>query len=127
MYGGDAAQWAAFDPATVMRAHGPYRGVSGWFEDTAKPTTSESDSPKFGDRPQPNTPLGFGGHDDWHDADEAGAAQDLCAVGTAVGISCSVHTLVSFHTWQFAAQAFSDALPWIAGQIQTPQVESSAR
>jgi S-formylglutathione hydrolase FrmB len=128
LYGGNAALWAAFDPATVMRAHGAYQGVSGWFEDTVKPSTgNQGDGPKFGDRPQPNTPLGFGGHDDWKDTDETGAAEDLCAVGTAVGISCSVHTLVSYHTWQFAAQAFSDALPWMAGQVHTPQVASPAQ
>ena len=34
LYGGDAAQWAANDPVTVMAKHGPYVGVSGWFEDT---------------------------------------------------------------------------------------------
>ncbi|MCV7230596.1 alpha/beta hydrolase-fold protein [Mycolicibacterium komossense] len=121
LYGGNAQLWAAFDPATVMKAHGPYVGVSGWFEDTATPQTDKSGSPQFGNRPQPNSPLGFGGHDDFKDTDETGAAEDLCAVGTAVGISCSVHTLVSYHTWQFAAQAFSDALPWLAGQIHTPQ------
>jgi S-formylglutathione hydrolase FrmB len=37
-----------------------------------------------------------------------------------------VHTLVSYHTWQFAAQAFSDALPWLAGQIHTPQTTPPA-
>ncbi|CAN5608031.1 alpha/beta hydrolase-fold protein [soil metagenome] len=121
LYGGNPQQWAAFDPATVMKAHGPYAGVSGWFEDTATPQTDKSNSPRFGNRPQPNSPLGFGGHDDFKDTDETGAAEDLCAVGTGVGISCSVHTLISYHTWQFAAQAFSDALPWLAGQIHTPQ------
>jgi len=31
LFGGNAAAWAAFDPATVITRHGPYRGVSGWF------------------------------------------------------------------------------------------------
>ncbi len=37
LYGGDAAQWAAFDPETVMAAHGPYTGVTGLFDDLTPP------------------------------------------------------------------------------------------
>lgn len=127
LYGGSEAQWQAFDPATVMRAHGPYTGVSGWFEDTVKPTDNQQNPHPGGGRPQPDTPLGFGGHDDWHDTDEEGAAEDLCAVATSVHIDCSIHTLVSFHTWQFAEHAFSDALPWLATQLRTPQAPTSTR
>ena len=56
----------------------------------------------------------------WSDADVAGAANDLCRAGTAVNISCSVHSLVSGHTWQFATKAFTDALPWIAARLSPP-------
>ncbi len=123
LYGGNEALWNEFDPATVMREHGPYSGVSGWFEDTAKPQ-GQADAMRNGmkSRPQPSAPLGFGGHDDWHDADETGAAQDLCAIATTADISCSVHQIISYHTWQFASRGFSDALPWLAAQIHTPQV-----
>jgi S-formylglutathione hydrolase FrmB len=31
LFGGNADAWAAFDPATVITRHGPYRDVSGWF------------------------------------------------------------------------------------------------
>ena len=31
LFGGDAAAYAAFDPATVIARHGPYQGISGWF------------------------------------------------------------------------------------------------
>ena len=120
LYAGDAAQWAAFDPATVMHHHGPYTGVSGWFEDTAKPTAAQGDPQHHPGRPQSASPVGFGGHDDWRDTDEEHAAEDLCAVATGVHIACSVHTLVSYHTWQFAARAFTDALPWLAAQVRTP-------
>ena len=34
-----------------------------------------------------------------------------------VGIPCEIPTQVSFHTWQFAGQAFDDALPWIAARV----------
>jgi S-formylglutathione hydrolase FrmB len=120
LYAGNADQWAAFDPTTVMRKHGPYQGVSGWFEDTIKPDLGNKNP--FGKLhvPHSDSPLGFGGHDDWHDADETGAAQDLCTVAKSVEIDCAIHTLVSYHTWQFAQRAFTDALPWMAAQIHTP-------
>jgi S-formylglutathione hydrolase FrmB len=125
LYGGDVAQWAANDPMTVMAKHGPYVGVSGWFEDT--PKVSDEQMKKlmpggFHPPPQPANALGYGGHDEWRDGaeDQVGAAQDLCHAATAVNISCSVHTIATFHTWQFAAYAFADALPWLAGQISTP-------
>ena len=121
-YGGNAAQWDAFDPRTVMAKHGPYTGVVGWFEDTITPPDDQFRplASAFKNRPHPIAPLGYGGHDEWHDNDATGAAQDLCAAATAVNISCSVHTLMSFHTWPFAARAFTDALAWLAAQIHTP-------
>ena len=121
LYGGNAAQWDAFDPRTVMARHGPYSGVAGWIEDAITPPTDQfrSLAGAFKNRPQPIAPVGYGGHDEWRDNDETGAAQDLCTAATAVHISCAVHTLISFHTWPFAARAFSDALPWMATQIQT--------
>lgn len=122
LYGGDAAQWSAFDPATVMRSHGPYTGVAGIFEDTAKPATTRPTPLGGFKRPQSEAPLGFGGHDDWRDSDETGAAEDLCGVARTVAIGCSVHTIPSYHTWQFAARAFADALPWLTTRIGSPHV-----
>ncbi len=117
LFGGDAAQWAAFDPATVMAEHGPYSGVAGWFEDTGA-------APGRGNRnfhPQEAAASsGYGGHDATPDTGELGAAQKLCTLATTQAISCSVHTVTAGHTWQFAEQAFSDALPWLAGRIGTP-------
>ena len=105
-----------------MAKHGPYTGVAGWFEDTITPPDDQfrSLAGAFKNRPQPIAPLGYGGHDEWHGSDESGAAGDLCAAAAAVNISCSVHTLMSFHTWPFAARAFTDALAWMAAQIHTP-------
>ena len=40
LFGGDAAAMAAFDPATVMSAHGPYDGVAGWFAVAGAATTA---------------------------------------------------------------------------------------
>jgi S-formylglutathione hydrolase FrmB len=122
LYGGDAAQWDAFDPRTVMAKHGAYTGVSGWFEDDVtqpdNPNTSGARASKM--RPQPIAPMGYGGHDEIPDNDEMGAAHDLCSAATAVNISCSIHTLVSVHGWQLAAVTFQQALTWIAAQIHAP-------
>ncbi|MFN8069865.1 MAG: alpha/beta hydrolase-fold protein [Mycolicibacterium insubricum] len=115
LYGGDADAWAAFDPSTVMTKHGPYTGVAGLFEDTVTPQSANNKP--HGSRPQPDGPSGFGGRDDVRDSDETGAAEDLCATAQTVGIPCEIHTQVSFHTWQFAGQAFDDALPWIAARV----------
>ena len=119
LYGGNAAAWDQFDPQTVMQHHGPYQGVAGWFEDTVKPANAASPY-GGGHRPTSDAPAGFGGHDDVRDSDEAGAADDLCATAQSVGISCSVHRIISGHTWQFAERSLSDALPWLAAQIKTP-------
>lgn len=91
LYGGDTSLRNRFDPTTAMTVHGPYRGVSGWFQDS-----------------------------DTRDAGETGAAEQLCATAGSVGITCAVHTSDGRHTWQFAAQGFADALPWLAAQIHTP-------
>ena len=120
LYGGDAAAWDAFDPRTVMARHGPYQGIAGWFEDTVKPANADAAYSGLHNRPHSDAPLGFGGHDEFRDSDQAGAADDLCASAKAVNIACSVHRIISFHTWQFAERAFSDALPWLAERIQTP-------
>jgi S-formylglutathione hydrolase FrmB len=119
LYGGDAAAWNEFDPRSAMLRHGPYQGVAGWFEDTVTPVGTASPY-GGGHRPQSDAPSGFGGHDEFRDSDEAGAADDLCVTAQTVGISCMVHRIISFHTWQFAERAFSDALPWLAAQIKTP-------
>lgn len=89
LYGGDTARRDRFDPTAVMTRHGPYAGVSGWFQVA-------------------------------RGSDEAAAADRLCTTAAAVGIGCTVHTVDGRHTWQFAARAFADALPWLAAQITTP-------
>ncbi|MGV0991009.1 MAG: alpha/beta hydrolase [Mycobacterium sp.] len=117
LYGGDAGAWAAFDPATVMAAHGAYSGIAGWFADAVKPVGELSKSPG-GQHPQSSAPLGYGGHDVFADSDRADAAHDLCTAAGNVGIACTVHTVVSGHSWQFATAAFAEALPWLAGRLK---------
>jgi S-formylglutathione hydrolase FrmB len=119
LYGGNAEQWAKYDPATVMARHGPYNGVAGWFEEAIKPASSQSNSRSHNSVVRPQSPAlpGYGGHDVWNDADAAGAAEDLCRSATAVNISCSVHRVISGHTWQLAANTFTEALPWMTARL----------
>lgn len=100
LFGGDAAAYAAFDPTTVITRHGPYTGVSGWFAVNGAGTS-----------PPPQT---------------AAAAQSLCTLGASRGIDCAVITRPGRHDWPFAATAFAEALPWLAGQIGTPDVPRTA-
>ena len=119
LYGGDAAAWAAFDPRTVMAAHGPYIGVAGYFDDSQEPADDKTKN--LPDRKQQReAPVGFGGHDDADEFREKGALPDLCAAAVAVDIECSLRVYPGYHTWQFAAKAFSNALPWLAQRVHTP-------
>ncbi|WP_435405621.1 alpha/beta hydrolase-fold protein [Mycolicibacterium komossense] len=95
LFGGDAAAWAAFDPATVIAKHGPYRGVSGWFAIA----------------PSANHGANAGGQDV--------AARTLCNLAAGQGIDCGIVTQRGNHDWVFAAAAFAAALPWLAGQLGT--------
>ena len=119
LYGGNAASWDAYDPRTVMAKHGPYTGVAGYFDDSQEPPDDKTkDLPDF--HQDRAAPLGFGGNDNNDQFREKGALPDLCAAAVAVNIGCSLRVYTGYHTWQFAARAFSDALPWIAQRVHTP-------
>jgi S-formylglutathione hydrolase FrmB len=94
LFGGDAAAWAAFDPTTVITRHGPYLGVAGRFDVNGAATRTE----------------------------QAAAANSLCSLGTANGITCAVVTQPGKHNWPFASGAFAAALPWLASRLGTPHV-----
>jgi S-formylglutathione hydrolase FrmB len=116
LYGGNAAAWDADDPRTVMVRHGAYAGVAGDFDDSQEPADDKTkDLP---DHPQERkAPVGFGGHDDDDQFREKGALPDLCAAAVAADIGCTLHVYVGYHTWQFAARAFADGLPWLAERV----------
>lgn len=122
LYGGSITAWAAFDPRTVMTEHGRYVGVAGYFDDSQEPADDkQKDLP---DRPdQHQAPVGFGGHDDEDEYREKGALPDLCAAALAVDIGCSLRVYPGYHTWQFAAKAFANALPWLAERVHTPGLD----
>ncbi len=99
LFGGNADAWAAFDPTTVITKHGPYSGLAGWFDVNGSTATIQRAT-----------------------NDQAAAANSLCALGSANGINCAVVSQPGKHDWPFASHAFAAALPWLAGQIGTPDV-----
>ncbi|MBS1694461.1 MAG: esterase family protein [Actinobacteria bacterium] len=112
LFGGSAAKWAAFDPTTVMRGHGPYTDVAGWFDVNGAP-------------PGPVQAGSAANAAAVKVSDQMAAADSLCGLGSANGITCAVVTQPGNHDWPFASQAFAAALPWLAGQLGTPQVDAT--
>jgi S-formylglutathione hydrolase FrmB len=43
-------------------------------------------------------------------------------LGRANGIECAIVAQPGKHDWPFASRAFAEALPWLAGQLGTPEV-----
>ena len=116
LFGGDTAAWAAFDPTTVMNRHGPYPGMSGYFAISGDPPTQW-----HGARTDDDEAIGLGGRDAaGNPGDQTEAANTLCALGRAKGIACTVVTASGKHDWPFASKVFESALPWLAGQLETP-------
>jgi S-formylglutathione hydrolase FrmB len=120
LFGGDAAQWAAYDPSTVITRHGPYQGIAGWF-------AISSDPPPRGSKPAAQIgdedAVGLGGRDAYGRIDDqTQAANTLCSLGRADGIDCAVVATPGRHDWPFASRVFASSLPWLAGQIGTPGV-----
>jgi S-formylglutathione hydrolase FrmB len=103
LFGGNATAYAAFDPTTVITRHGPYTGVTGWF-DINGPTPTRYVVVNAADSPNGQT----------------AAANSLCATGSAHGIKCAVVTQPGKHDWPFAAHAFAVGLPWLASRLGTP-------
>jgi S-formylglutathione hydrolase FrmB len=99
LFGGDVNAWSSFDPSTAIVRHGKYTNLSGLF---AVPGGRTPD--RTGDRPE---------------AVGEAAAQSLCRLGAAHGITCEVVGSPGKHDWPSAATAFATTLPWLAGQLGT--------
>ena len=99
LFGGNPDAWAAFDPTSVITKHGLYTGVAGWFDVNGSSATIQRAK-----------------------NDQVAAANSLCGLGAANGINCAVVSQPGKHDWPFASHAFGVALPWLAGQIGTPDV-----
>ncbi|MGE2737827.1 alpha/beta hydrolase [Mycolicibacterium vaccae] len=98
LFGGNEQSYLSFDPATVMKRHGPYVDLAGWF-DVNGPVFPTAQT-------KPN--------------DQAVAARSLCSTGTGAGIDCAVVSRPGNHDWPFASRAFTAALPWLAGRLGLP-------
>ena len=117
IYGGDAAKWPIYDPATVINKHGPYKGVSGWFAISSDAPVQKKGG--FG----PASGVGLGGQDAaGNPGDQTDAANSLCKLGQANGITCAIVASPGKHDWPFATDVFASSLPWLAGQLGTPGV-----
>jgi S-formylglutathione hydrolase FrmB len=115
LFGGNADAYTTFDPSTVITKHGRYNGVSGWFAIHSGPT------PQHKAIPVDNGVVGLGGRDAaGNPGNQTLAAYQLCGLGQANGIGCAVVPEPGKHNWPFAASAFRAALPWLAGQLGTP-------
>jgi S-formylglutathione hydrolase FrmB len=120
LFSGNATQYSAFDPATVIAKHGGYEGISGWFEING---TTSSPPPPTAVNAANNGANVLGGRDAaGRTSDQTAAANALCGLAAADGIECAVVAQPGKHDWPFAAHAFAAALPWLAGRIGTPDV-----
>ncbi|RDH78919.1 esterase family protein [Mycolicibacterium moriokaense] len=117
IFGGDVNAWASYDPTTAIDKHGPYRDVSGWFA-----ISSDKPTQHTGGYGNPGG-TGLGGQDAaMMPGDETEAANSLCGLGRANGITCAVVASPGKHDWPFASDVFTASLPWLAGQVGTPGV-----
>jgi S-formylglutathione hydrolase FrmB len=116
LYGGNAAQWAAFDPASVITKHGPYSGISGWFAISGTQPVQRREK-----LAADGAAVGLGGRDAaGTPGDQTVAANSLCGLGHLNGINCAIVAQSGRHDWPFASRVFAAALPWLAGAIGTP-------
>lgn len=116
LFGGDAEAWAAFDPKTVVQAHGPYQDKAAWIGVSQDIPTTHF--------PAATTPLAPDALADWdtRSEDHAKTGPQLCRLLAAYGIECSVVGYGGGHDYVSAAAGFAAALPWLAGRLGTPGV-----
>ncbi|OMB94336.1 hypothetical protein A5733_14245 [Mycobacterium sp. NS-7484] len=117
LFGGDAAAWAAFDPRTIIEKHGRYDNMSAWLGVSEKTPTIHRAAGETLDDP--------GAIADWdqYSEDHAANANKLCVLLSAHHAQCSVVGYPGSHTFDAAGVGFANALPWLAGQLGTPNVE----
>ncbi|HEX5253141.1 MAG TPA: alpha/beta hydrolase-fold protein [Mycobacterium sp.] len=117
LFNGDADAWAKFDPTTVIKRHGRYTGVSGWFAITS----GGSPTPRRDVTAVDSATLAVASHGaDSDPGNQAAAAASLCQLGRANAIDCAVVAQPGKHDWPTAGTVFATALPWLAGQLHIP-------
>ena len=113
LFGGDADAYAQWDPTTLITEHGPYDEVAGWFAVSTPPGTDVTPTPGTA-LPEPPADVVAG--------TPVAAARALCGLGNAYDIDCAVVPQAGKHDWPFAAHVLAASLPWLASQIDTPEV-----
>ncbi|MEU0498934.1 alpha/beta hydrolase-fold protein [Mycobacterium sp. NPDC006124] len=111
LFGGDESAFAAFDPASVMSAHGPYTGLAGWFAVSTAGATVHYPAGGVA----PDGPPGDVGLED-----HLAVASYLCPLASSYGVDCSVVPVADGHDLAAAGRAFAASLPWLAGRLGTP-------
>ena len=117
LFGGDAEAWAAFDPRTIIERHGRYPNTSAWLGVSGRTPTIH--------RAAGDTLADPGRLTDWdqYSEDHAANADKLCLLLSAHNVECSVVGYPGTHTFTAAARGFAAALPWLAGQLGTPDTQ----
>jgi S-formylglutathione hydrolase FrmB len=119
LFGGSTDAWAAFDPATVITRHGRYDDVSGWFAISSDNAPKRYRSLLVAGAGA----IGLGAQDNMrYPDDQTAAAERLCRLGRDNGIDCAIVAQPGKHDWPFASRVFAKALPWLAGELDTPGV-----
>lgn len=117
LFGGDAEAWATFDPRTIIERHGRYPNTSAWLGVSGRTPTIH--------RAAGDTLADPGHLTDWdqYSEDHAANADKLCLLLSAHNVECSVVGYPGTHTFTAAARGFAAALPWLAGQLGTPDTQ----
>jgi S-formylglutathione hydrolase FrmB len=117
LFGGDAEAWAAFDPKTVIEKHGRYDDMSAWLG--VSDATSPVHRPANDASPDPDA------IEDWdqYSEEHAANADKLCALLSGHNVECSVVSYSGSHDFPSAGDGFAAALPWLAGELDTPGAE----
>ncbi len=116
LFGGNAAAYDEWDPATVMAGHGPYEGVAGWFAVSTPAGTRTA--PVAGSALPEVRAENIGNVASTPTA----AARTLCRLASEYDIDCAVVPEIGKHDWPFAAKVLTASLPWLASQLGTPDV-----
>lgn len=116
LFGGDAAAYDEWFPPSVIERHGPYEGVAGWFAVSETAMVDAVSGADLQEQPAEGDP----------EKNPTAAARSLCRLGAEYGIDCAVVPQSGKHDWPFAAKAFATALPWLAWQVDTPDVPDVA-
>ena len=115
LFGGNAAAYAQWDPATVMAEHGTYEGVAGWFAVSDPGGHPHHSGRGFGAAGGPDRERRR------RQRRHAAASRSLCRLASEYGVDCAVVPETGKHDWPFAAAVFTSSLPWLASPDRAPR------